>query len=181
MDIPSTFKLYLFWKNLFSKKKDSPQIKITKESRGVRSVLFFLPEKKEDAKVINYLVKVENPLSDYEIGLVCSDKSKSYYPHVENVRLFTYSDNDLNYFKTIKSTAFLNEINIKNYDAIVDLNTKFCAASSMLFFDLDVPLKIGFDSLINRKIYTITLELKKNVFLETYFSRILSLLGIKFL
>ena len=179
MDIPSTFKLYLSWKNLFSNKKDRPHIKITKEGRGVKSVLFFLPEKKEDAKVINYFVKVENPLFDYEIGLVCSDKSKSYYPHVDNVSLFTYSDNDLNYFKTIKSAALLNEIKKKNYDAIVDLNTDFCAASSMLFFDLDAPLKIGFDSLINRKIYTITLELKENVFLEIYFSRILSLLGVK--
>ena len=85
MDIPISFKLYLLWKNLFSKKEDSPSIKITKEGGGVRSVLFFLPEKKEDAKVINYYVKVENPLSGYEIGLVCSDKSKSFYPHVENV------------------------------------------------------------------------------------------------
>ena len=59
MDIPIRFKIYLFWKNLFSKKKDSPRIKITKEGRGVRSVLFFLPEKKEDAKVINYFVKVD--------------------------------------------------------------------------------------------------------------------------
>ena len=42
MDIPIRFKIYLFWKNLFSKKEDSPHIKITKEGRGVRSVLFFL-------------------------------------------------------------------------------------------------------------------------------------------
>ena len=58
MDIPIRFKIYLFWKNLFSKKNDSPHIKITKEGKGVRSVLFFLPEKKEDAKVINYFVKI---------------------------------------------------------------------------------------------------------------------------
>ena len=45
MDIPIRFKIYLFWKNLFSKKEDSPDLKITKEGRGVRSVLFFLPEK----------------------------------------------------------------------------------------------------------------------------------------
>ena len=180
MDIPIRFKIYLFWKNLFLKKEVSPRIKITKEGRGVNSVLFFLPEKKEDAKVINYFVKVENPLSNYNIGLVCSEKSKSFYPHVDNVSLFTYSDNDLNYFKTIKSALLLNEIKTKRYDAIVDLNTNFCAASSMLFFDLDSPLKIGFDSIINRKIYTITLERKENAFLESYFSRILNLLGIRF-
>ena len=50
MDIPIRFKIYLFWKNLFSKKEDSPHIKITKEGRGVRSVLFFLPEKKRRCK-----------------------------------------------------------------------------------------------------------------------------------
>mgnify|MGYP001252935879 CR=1 FL=1 len=180
MDIPTRFKIYLFWKNLFSKKNDSPPIKITKEGSGVRSVLFFLPEKKEDAKVINYFVKVENPLPNYEVGIICSDKSKSFYPHIDNVSLFTYGDNDLNYFDTIKSESLLNEIKVKNYDAIVDLNTNFCAASSMLFFDLSAPLKIGFDSIINRKIYTITLEQKENTFLESYFLRILSLLGVKF-
>ena len=99
---------------------------------------------------------------------------------MENVSLFTYNDNDLTYFSTIKSASLLNEIKVKNYDAIVDLNTNFCAASSMLFFDLDAPLKIGFDSIINRKIYTITLERKENAFLESYFSKILSLLGVKF-
>ena len=50
----------------------------------------------------------------------------------------------------------------------------------MLFFDIDAPLKIGFDSLINRESYTITLERKENAFLESYFSMILSLLGVKF-
>tara|TARA_B100001989_G_scaffold236501_1_gene198471 strand:- start:98 stop:640 length:543 start_codon:yes stop_codon:yes gene_type:complete len=179
MDIPIRFKIYLFWKNLFYKKEDMPYIKITNEGKGVKSVLFFLPEKKEDAKIINYFVKVENPLMHYEIGLVCNDKSKSFYPHVNNISLFTYSDNDLNYFNTIKSASLLDEIKKKNYDAFVDLNTKFCAASSMLFFDLDAPLKIGFDSLINRKIYTITLEQKENTFLEIYFSKILNLLGVK--
>ena len=139
-----------------------------------------MPEKKEHAKVINYFVKVENPLSNYKIGLICSDKSKSFYPHVDNVSLYTYDDNDLNYFRTIKSANLLNEIKTKRYDAIVDLNTNFCAASSMLFFDLDAPLKVGFDSLINRKICTITLERNKNTFLEIYFSRILNLLGLRF-
>ena len=60
----------------------------------------------------------------------------------------------------------------------MDLNTEFCAASTMLVLELDAPIKIGFDSTIARKIYTITLERKKNEFLESYFSRILGLLGV---
>ena len=179
MDIPNSFKIYFLWKNLFNKKKDIYQIKISKEGKGVRSILFFLPEKIQDAKIVNYLVKIENPLPGYDIGLVCSEKSKIFYPHIENVKLFTFNDEDLNYFNTIKSVSFMDQISSKSYDAIVDLNTGFCAATTMLAFELNAPLKIGFDSIVNRKIFTITLERKENTFLESYFSRILSLLGAK--
>ena len=179
MDIPISFKIYLLWKNLFNKKEDIHQIKISKEGKGVRSILFFLPEKIQDAKIVNYLVKVENPLPGYDIGLVCSEKSKIFYPHIDNVKLFTFNDEDLNYFNTIKSLSLMNQISSKSYDAIVDLNTGFCAATAMLAFELNAPLKIGFDSVVNRKIFTITLERKENTFLESYFSRILSLLGAK--
>mgnify|MGYP003320926600 FL=1 len=102
-----------------------------------------------------------------------------FYPHIDNVKLFTFNDEDLNYFDTIKSVLFMDKIRSKNYDAIVDLNTGFCAATTMLAFELDAPLKIGFDSIVNRKIFTITLERKENTFLESYFSRILNLLGVK--
>ena len=178
MDIPISFKIYLLWKNLLNKKEDIHQIRISKEGRGVRSILFFLPEKIQDAKIVNYLVKVENPLPGYDIGLVCNEKSKIFYPHIDNVKLFTFNDEDLNYFGTIKSVSFMDKIRSKNYDAIVDLNIVFCAATTMLAFELDSPLKIGFDSIVNRKIFTITLERKKNTFLENYFSRILDLLGV---
>ena len=179
MDIPVSFKIYLLWKNLFNKKEDIHHIKISKEGRGVRSILFFLPEKIQDAKIVNYLVKVENPLPGYDIGLVCNERSKIFYPHIDNVKLFAFNDEDLNHFDTIKSVLFMDTIKSKNYDAIVDLNTGFCAATTMLAFELDAPLKIGFDSIVNRKIFTITLERKENTFLESYFSRILNLLGAK--
>ena len=178
MDIPVSFKIYLLWKNLLNKKEDIHLIKISKEGRGVRSILFFLPEKIQDAKIVNYLVKVENPLPGYDIGLVCSERSKIFYPHIDNVKLFAFNDEDLNHFDTIKSVSFIDKIKSKNYDAIVDLNTGFCAAATMLAFELDAPLKIGFDSIVNRKIFNITLERRENTFLESYFSRILNLLGV---
>jgi len=179
MDIPISFKIYFQWKNLFNKKENNRKIKISKEGRGVRSILFILPEKIQDAKIVNYLVKVENPLPGYDIGFVCSEKSKIFYSNEKNVKLFTFNDKDLNQFNTIKSISFMDEIRSKNYDAIVDLNTGFCAASTMLAFELEAPIKIGFDSIVNRKIFTITLERKENIFLESYFSKILSLLGVK--
>ena len=45
-----------------------------------------------------------------------------------------------------------------SFDALVDLNTNFCAPTSMLAFELEVPLKIGFNSIIANKLYTVTLE-----------------------
>ena len=44
MDIPISFKIFLQWKKLFYIKEDNHQIKISKEGRGVRSILFFLLE-----------------------------------------------------------------------------------------------------------------------------------------
>ena len=49
----------------------------------------------------------------------------------------------------------------------------------MLAFELDMPLKIGFNSLIANKTYTITLERKDNGFLENNFQLIERLLGLK--
>jgi len=177
MKIPIQFKLFFLWKSMFNDRPETPQIKISKQGKGVKSILFFLPEKKEDAKIANYLVKSDNPLPGYTIGYVCNETSKSYYPDSNHVKYITFTDNDLNYFGTIKSEALLDQIKSIQYDALVDLNTRFCAATSMLAYELQIPLKIGFNSLIANKIYTITLERKDNTFLENNFQLIERLLG----
>ena len=169
MKIPIQFKLFFLWKSMFNDRPETPQIKISKQGKGVKSILFFLPEKKEDAKIANYLVKSDNPLPGYTIGYVCNEASKSYYLDSNHVKYITFTDNDLNYFGTIKSEALLDQIKSIQYDALVDLNTRFCAATSMLAYELQIPLKIGFNSLIANKIYTITLERKDNTFLENNF------------
>ena len=164
---------------MFNDRPKTPQIKISKQGKGVKSILFFLPEKREDAKVANYLVKSDNPLTGYTIGYVCNELSKPYYPDINHVKYITFSDNDLNYFGTIKSEALLDKIKSIQYDALVDLNTRFCAATSMLAYDLQIPVKIGFNSLIANKIYTITLERNNNTFLENNFQLIERILGLK--
>ena len=73
MEIPIQFRMLLYWKNIFKKHKKSSQIKISKRGEGVKSILFFLPEKKEDARIAHYLVKTNNPLNDHTIGFVCSE------------------------------------------------------------------------------------------------------------
>ena len=181
MEIPTRFKLFLFWKSMFKDRPKTPQIKISKEGKGVSSILFILPEKIQDAKIANYLVKADNPIPGYTFGYLCNEKSKFYYPNRNSnkVKFITYKDDDLNYFGTIKSEALLDQIKSIQYDALVDLNTSFCAATFMIAFELDFPLKIGFNSLIANKAYTITLERNENTFLENNFQLIERLLGLK--
>ena len=179
MEISMPFRVLLYWKNIFKKHKKPPKIKISKEGKGVRSILFFLPEKKEDAKIAHYLIKTDNPLPDYNIGFVCNENSMSFYPNSINAKFFSYNDNDLNYFRIIEDKSFLNQIELMSFDALVDLNTSFCATTSMLAFELEIPLKIGFDSIIANKLYTVTLERNENKFLENNFEMIERLLGIE--
>ncbi len=179
MEIPIQFRLLLFWKSIFNEQHNPPQIKISKEGKGVKSILFFLPEKKEDAKIAHYLIKADEPLPGYTIGYVCNEKSKPYYPNSINVKFISYKDDDLNYFGVIKSEALVDQVKSIQYEALVDLNTKFCAPTSMLAYELDIPLKIGFNSLIADKLYTITLEHKHNTFLEYNFQLIERLLGLE--
>ena len=179
MEITIPFRLLLYWKSIFNKHKNPPRIKISKEGRGVRSILFFLPEKKEDAKIAHYLIKTDNRLPNYNIGFVCNENSMSFYQNSINAKIISYNDNDLNYFGILKDGTILRELRSTSYDALVDLNTSFCATTSMLSFELDIPLKIGFDSIIANELYTITLERNQNKFLENNFQLIEQLLGLE--
>ena len=49
----------------------------------------------------------------------------------------------------------------------------------MLAFEINFKLKIGFDSIIANKIYTIVLEQNQEGFLENNFKMIKRLLGIR--
>lgn len=178
MEIPIRFRLLLYWKSMFQEQLNTPQIKISKNGGGVKSILFFLPEKREDAKIAHYLIK-SDPLPDYTIGCVCNENSISYYPNSIKAKFISYNDHDLNYFGAIKHEALLDKIKSIQYDALVDLNTSFCAPTSMLAFELDIPLKIGFNSMIANRIYTITLERNQNRFLENNFQLIERLLGLQ--
>ena len=110
MEIPIQFRLLLKWKNLFNDLNKSPKVSISKEGKGVKSVLFLLPESIQEAKLAHYLVKVDNIEPGYTFGYVCNEKSKNYYPNSSNVKFMTYRDIDLNYFGTIKSEVLLDQI-----------------------------------------------------------------------
>ena len=95
MEITIPFRLLLYWKSIFNKHKNPPRIKISKEGGGVRSILFFLPEKKEDAKIAHYLIKTDNPLPNYNIGFVCNENSMSHYQNSINAKIISYNVNGI--------------------------------------------------------------------------------------
>ena len=78
MQIPIQFRLLLKWKNLFNDLNKSPKVSISKKGKGVKSVLFLLPESIQEAKLAHYLVKVDNIEPGYTFGYVCNEKSKNY-------------------------------------------------------------------------------------------------------
>ena len=179
MEIPIPFRALLYWKNIFQKYKKYPQVKISQSGSGVKSILFLLPEKKEDAKIAHYLIKTDNPMPDHKIGFICNEESMPYYPNNINAKFISYNEDDLNYFGIINREGFYDQIRSMQYDALVDLNTSFCSATSMLAFELDIPIKIGFDSMIANRLYTVTLERNENKFLENNFQMIERLLGLE--
>ena len=78
----------------------------------------------------------------------------------------------------INTEPWLDHMRALNYDALVDLNLSFNPAAAMLAWELDVPLKIGFQSSMADKLYTVILEHKGTGFLEKNFQTIEQLLGI---
>ena len=78
----------------------------------------------------------------------------------------------------INTQSFIDRIRALNYDALIDLNISFNPAATMLAWELYNPLKIGFQSSMADKLYTVILENKRNGFFEKNFQTIEQLLGL---
>ena len=93
--------------------------------------------------------------------------------------MIIYSDDDINWFGAISSNKIINQINRIEYDALVDLNQSMNQFLSLLSLDLNIPIKIGFETPISNQLYSIEIELQKNGFIEENFMMIEKILGIK--
>ena len=160
MDIPWEFRCLFWWKNLVGKKPEPPLININNSGVGTSSILFLLPNKKEYAQVINYLIKPEQELPEHTIHYVCHKDALPYYPLGLHKNFITFDDDNLNKMGIINNEQFLNRIRAMNNDALIDLNITFNPATTMLAWELDNSLKIGFQSSISEKLYKVTLEKK---------------------
>ena len=178
MVIPWQFRWLFWWKNIVKKKREIPLIKVSSDGDGVDSVIFLLPDKKELAQIVNYLIKPEKELPEYPVCYVCHEDALPFYPKEVHTNFITFDDDNLNQMGIINTEPWLDHMRALNYDALVDLNLSFNPAAAMLAWELDVPLKIGFQSSMADKLYTVILEHKGTGFLEKNFQTIEQLLGI---
>ena len=175
-----TIKLILLWYKFFRKNYGFNQIKkISGKAKGVNNILFFLPAEKEFAQVASHFIKPNGQESYLNINYVIHKEGLSYYQDELLPRMIIYSDDDINWFGSISSNEIINQINRIEYDALVDLNQSINQSLSLLSLDLNIPIKIGFETPISDQLYSIEIELQKNGFIEENFMTIEKILGIK--
>jgi len=177
MEMSLRIKLLFWWIKI--KKRISPNpplVKIGAGGKGASKILFLLPSEKEFAPITAHFVKQE--ASDKEFVFVSHEKGVSFYSNHMKQSMVTYSDEDMNLLGLINSDSFLNNIKSKQFDAVVDLNRNLNQTLSFLVLDLDIPLKIGFQSPIADQLYTLIIKPASGGFFENSFETIERILGL---
>lgn len=171
---------FLFWWYLdFNYKIPNDEIfKIHKSGEGIKKLLFFLPLEKKNAQLASYFIKKSEKENNIERNYFIHEKALGYYS--ENILgdSIIYNDDDLNFFGILKTTSIINQINKKNYDALVDLNQNYNRLISLICLKLDIPIRIGFKSPLADNLYTLIVESSKKSFLEKNYKMIENLLNI---
>jgi ADP-heptose:LPS heptosyltransferase len=85
----------------------------------------------------------------------------------------------MNWLGAIKSESVLDRIKSFQYDAMVDLNQSNEQTLSLLSMELDIPIKIGFQSPLADKLYTLVIQRSSTGFLEKNYETIERILGLK--
>ena len=179
MEIPWRIQLHLWWYRLKGKRNTHhPLIKIGKKGKGISSILFLLPSEKAYAPIAAHFIKKDEEAMDKKMGFVVHENGSHYYLEHLKQNMITFSDNDLNKFGLINSPAILDRIKSFQYDAMVDLNQTLDQPLSLLALELDIPMKIGFQSPIADQLYTLVIQPTPNGFLEKNYETIERLLGL---
>ena len=178
MDIPWRIKSVLWWHAMSKQQTDKPLIKIGKEGTGVSSILFFLPSEKSYAPIAAYFVKKDQDVPDKKMEYIVHEDGAHFYSEQLKQNLITFSDEDLNKFGFINSPKILDRIKSFQYDALVDLNQSMDQPLSLLALELDISMKIGFQSPIADQLYTLVIEPSPSGFLEKSYETIERLLGL---
>jgi len=171
---------FLFWWYTFLRRKQNQErmIKIGKKGRGASKILFLLPAEKEYAQIAAHFVKRDSIDDTLQVQYVVHQEGIQYYSNQLKPNIIPFSNNDMNWFGAIVSESVLNSIKSIQYDAMVDLNQSVEQSLSLLSMELDIPVKIGFQSSFSDKLYTLVIQRSTTGFLETNYETIERILGL---
>ena len=180
MKIPWRIQFLFWWYTLLRRKFDHERvIKIGKKGRGASKILFLLPAEKEHAQIASHFVKRDFVDDTLQVRYVVHQEGIQYYSDQLKPDIISFSNDDMNWLGAIVSESFLDRIKSIQYDAMVDLNQSGEQSLSLLSLELDIPVKIGFQSSLSDKLYTLVIQRSTTGFLETNYETIERILGLK--
>ena len=180
MKITWRIQFLFWWYTLFRRKFNHERvIKIGKKGRGASKIIFLLPAEKEHAQIASHFVKRDFVDDNLQVRYVVHQEGIQYYPDQLKPDIISFSNDDMNWVGAIVSESVLDRIKSIRYDAMVDLNQSDEQTLSLLSMELDIPVKIGFQSPFSDKLYTLVIQRSTTGFLETNYETIERILGLK--
>jgi len=180
-DMNITWRIrFLFWWFLdFNYKiKDDLSFKIEKSGKGVSKILFLLPIEKKSAQLASHFIKKRDENESLIRNYFVHEKAISNYSDKILRDCIIYNDDDLNWVGILKTSSIINQINKKNFDALVDLNQNNNRIISLICLEINIPIKVGFQSPLADDLYTLVVQPAKDGFLEKKYELIEKLLNI---
>ena len=179
MKIPWRIQFLFWWYTLLRRKFNHERvIKIGKKGRGASKILFLLPAEKEHAQIASNFVKRDFVDDTLQVRYVVHQEGIQYYSDQLKPDIISFSNDDMNWLGAIVSESVLDRIKSIQYDAMVDLNQSNEQTLSLLSMELDIPVKIGFQSPLSDKLYTLVIQRSTTGFLETNYETIERILGL---
>ena len=180
MKIPWRIQFLFWWYTLLRRKLNHERvIKIGKKGRGASKILFLLPAEKEHAQIASHFVKRDFVDDTLQVRYVVHQEGIQYYSDQLKPDIISFSNDDMNWLGAIVTESVLDRIKSIQYDAMVDLNQSDEQTLSLLSMELDIPVKIGFQSPLSDKLYTLVIQRSTTGFLETNYETIERILGLK--
>ena len=158
--------------------KNDHKIRITKDGTGADAILFLLPADPVNAQIAAYFVKRDLGIETRTIRYVVHQSGLSFYPEQLKPSIITYNDEDLNWWGVIANPSVLDRVKSVRYDAMVDLNQEFHPAMAMMILELEIPIKIGFQSDLADKLYSLIIQRADSGFFENNYHTIEKILGL---
>ena len=180
MRISLKIKLLFYWHKIFKSNgvKDST-IKISKKGKGVKSVVFLLPNERKQAQLAAHFIKHDDKKNKFHFNYILDENSLPYYDKKIIPDAHIIKKDHINWLGVIISKSTIKKINDLKFDALVDLNQSHNQNLSFILRDLSIPIKVGFQADFSKFLYSIIIESKSIGFLEDNYKTIEKILGLE--